>query len=280
MLEDHEHKHAVHEFDGIIENRVSSPPVYFTILFYGLIIWGVAFCAFYLLSGWSSEEEFKAKMAIYEEQHQMASEPPAGEQKPVAAAAPAETGQDGETLYQQHCASCHGSEAEGGIGPKLTGPDFIYGGSRDALHESIANGRPNGMPAFNNQLSGGEVVTLTDYLLEIAQSDSHVAAAPGDADTEFSDTPATEDESNAESSTAAAEPDAAALYAQQCAMCHGADGKGGIGPDMTDPKYIYGKSQADVVESITNGRPNGMPAFGPKLTEAEISALGEYVRAL
>ena len=38
------------------------PPVYFTVLFYGLIVWGVAFCAFYLLSGWSSQAEFQAKM--------------------------------------------------------------------------------------------------------------------------------------------------------------------------------------------------------------------------
>ncbi|MBW2503584.1 MAG: hypothetical protein JRE16_03340, partial [Deltaproteobacteria bacterium] len=59
MLDNHEHNHAVHEFDGIIENRVSSPPIYYTILFYGLVIWGVAFCAFYLLSGWSSEAEFQ-----------------------------------------------------------------------------------------------------------------------------------------------------------------------------------------------------------------------------
>ena len=51
----HQEEHA----DGIVEDREQAPPVYFTILFYGLIIWGVAFMAFYLLSGWSAEAEFQ-----------------------------------------------------------------------------------------------------------------------------------------------------------------------------------------------------------------------------
>ena len=59
MLEHHEHKHPVHDFDGITENRVNSPPVYFSVLFYGLILWGVLFIAYFLLSGWSSEGEFQ-----------------------------------------------------------------------------------------------------------------------------------------------------------------------------------------------------------------------------
>ena len=68
MLESHEHKHPVHNFDGIIENRENKPPVYFNILFYGLIIWGVIFIAYFLFSGWSSEAEFKQKMEAHQEQ--------------------------------------------------------------------------------------------------------------------------------------------------------------------------------------------------------------------
>ena len=92
MLDNHEHKHAVHEFDGIIENRVSKPPVYFTVLFYGLIIWGVAFMSFYLLSGWSSQAEFQEKMAAHK------GEQPAQQQAatatPAPEAAPATPGAD------------------------------------------------------------------------------------------------------------------------------------------------------------------------------------------
>jgi cytochrome c oxidase cbb3-type subunit 3 len=60
----HNDEHA----DGIVENREQSPPVYFNILFYGLIIWGVIFMAYYLFSGWSSEAEFQEKMATHKEQ--------------------------------------------------------------------------------------------------------------------------------------------------------------------------------------------------------------------
>ena len=60
----HNDEHA----DGIVENREQSPPVYFNILFYGLIIWGVIFMAYYLFSGWSSDAEFQEKMATHKEQ--------------------------------------------------------------------------------------------------------------------------------------------------------------------------------------------------------------------
>lgn len=174
MLEEHEHKHAVHEFDGIIENRVSSPPVYFTILFYGLIIWGVAFCAFYLLSGWSSEAEFEQKMTTYQQEHKQATNqesPAAKPSEPVedkAVAAAAETDQvDGAELYAHRCAMCHGADAKGGVGPDLTSAEYKYGKSREVVTESIANGRPNGMPGFTSQLSEDELKALTDYVLSL-----------------------------------------------------------------------------------------------------------------
>lgn len=60
----HNEEHA----DGIVENRENSPPVYFNILFYGLIIWGVIYMAYFLFSGWSSDAEFQEKMATHKEQ--------------------------------------------------------------------------------------------------------------------------------------------------------------------------------------------------------------------
>ena len=55
-------------FDGIKENRENKPPAYFNILFYGLIVWGVIFMGYYLLSGWSSHDEFQEKMNAHQEQ--------------------------------------------------------------------------------------------------------------------------------------------------------------------------------------------------------------------
>ncbi len=67
MLDDHEHSRPTHDFDGITENRANSPPLYFSILVYGLIVWGVIFVAWFLLSGWSSEGEFLQKMQTFQE---------------------------------------------------------------------------------------------------------------------------------------------------------------------------------------------------------------------
>ena len=58
---------SAHTYDGIQEDREKKPPAYFNLLYYGLIIWGVAFCAYFLLSGWSSHGEFKEKMAIHQQ---------------------------------------------------------------------------------------------------------------------------------------------------------------------------------------------------------------------
>ena len=77
----------------------------------------------------------------------------------------------------------------------------------------------------------------------------------------------------------AAEASGQELYGKYCAACHGADGKGGFGPDLSG-EYTYGKNAMAVQESIASGRPNNMPAFDKKLTGAEIEKLAEYVLSL
>jgi cytochrome c oxidase cbb3-type subunit 3 len=56
-------------FDGIRENRENKPPAYFNILFYGLILWGLIFMGYYLLSGWSSQGELLEKMDAHQQQY-------------------------------------------------------------------------------------------------------------------------------------------------------------------------------------------------------------------
>jgi ubiquinol-cytochrome c reductase cytochrome c subunit len=63
----------------------------------------------------------------------------------------------------------------------------------------------------------------------------------------------------------------AALYAQQCGACHGAEGEGGIGPDLRALT-----SAADVAAKIRAGG-GGMPAFEGVLSEAQIEALAGWV---
>ena len=70
------------------------------------------------------------------------------------------------------------------------------------------------------------------------------------------------------------------LYAQfNCVGCH-ANGGGAIGPPLMDDKWIYGSAPANVFNTIVEGRPNGMPAFGDKIPPHQVWQLVAYVRSL
>ena len=68
--------------------------------------------------------------------------------------------------------------------------------------------------------------------------------------------------------------DGAAIFAENCAVCHGADGSGGAGPDLRGIGEMHTIDQ--LVEVVTNGR-GGMPAWREELTADEIRAVAQYV---
>jgi cytochrome c oxidase cbb3-type subunit 3 len=159
----HNEEHA----DGIVEDREKAPPVYFNVLFYGLIIWAVAFMSFYLLSGWSSDAELKEKMAIHKGEPPVQQEAAAPTPAPAAVQAPAEVvAADGQTLFKKHCAGCHGANGKGAFGPDLSG-EYKYGKTTMAVQESIAFGRPKNMPGFEQKLSQEEIDALTEFILSL-----------------------------------------------------------------------------------------------------------------
>ncbi len=65
-----------------------------------------------------------------------------------------------------------------------------------------------------------------------------------------------------------------------CAGCHGPEGGGAIGPPLRDGDWIYGSEPANIFQSIAQGRPNGMPAYGGKIPDTEIWRLELYIRSL
>ena len=65
-----------------------------------------------------------------------------------------------------------------------------------------------------------------------------------------------------------------------CAGCHGFDAKGGMGPDLTVRNWRYGGTPERVYDSIFNGRPKGMPAWGAALPPEKIWQLVAYVQSL
>jgi cytochrome c oxidase cbb3-type subunit 3 len=65
-----------------------------------------------------------------------------------------------------------------------------------------------------------------------------------------------------------------------CIDCHGADGSGAMGPSLADGRWHFGGTDAEVFESIYQGRPEGMPAWGSLLSDDQIWMLVSYVRSL
>ena len=64
-----------------------------------------------------------------------------------------------------------------------------------------------------------------------------------------------------------------------CVGCH-AHGGGGMGPALMDDKWIYGSHPATVFETIVEGRPNGMPSFRNRITDAQVWQIVAYVESM
>ena len=65
-----------------------------------------------------------------------------------------------------------------------------------------------------------------------------------------------------------------------CAGCHGDHGGGGMGPSLRDTTWIYGGDAASIFASVTEGRANGMPAWGTKLPRDQIWKIVTYIRSM
>ncbi len=84
----------------------------------------------------------------------------------------------GKRLYQRHCASCHGTNAEGGAGndlipaaPDLTDREWKHGGSDGEIFSAIKNGIPPelNMVPFGDQLKDQEIWNVVNYIRSLAK---------------------------------------------------------------------------------------------------------------
>ena len=64
-----------------------------------------------------------------------------------------------------------------------------------------------------------------------------------------------------------------------CVGCH-ANGGGGSGPPLMDNVWVYGGSIENIVHTIREGRPNGMPSFRGKIPDEQIWQIAAYVRSM
>ncbi len=221
----------------------------YLVLYPGLGTYGGAF-------GWSSRQQ-------YDDEQQQASVRygPIFDQylKQDIAAVAADAGARaiGQRLFLNYCAQCHGSDAGGGKGfPNLRDTDWLYGGEPATIKESIANGRMGVMPPMGSAVgSAEEVKDVANYVRSLSGL-AHDSARASRGQQKF---------------------------AAICASCHGADARGNPqvhAPNLADSIWLYGSSEATIIETITKGRTGQMPAHKGFLDDGKIHLLTAYVYSL
>lgn len=87
----------------------------------------------------------------------------------------------GKRLFSWYnCNGCH-ANGGGGMGPPLLDAEWIYGSHAEEIYASIAQGRPNGMPAFGTLVPGDQIWQLVAYVQSMSGL-VRMDAAPGRAD--------------------------------------------------------------------------------------------------
>jgi cytochrome c oxidase cbb3-type subunit 3 len=163
----------------------------------------------------------------------------------------------GQKLFLNNCAQCHASDGAGSRGfPNLTDHDWLHEYDLETIKDIIANGRVEIMPPMAAALGGDEdVKDVIHYVFSLSgRTHDSLRAYRGKQ-----------------------------KFAQTCAACHGADGKGNkqLGaPNLTDDIWLYGGSEPAITETITKGRGGVMPAHKDTLTPAKIHLLTAYVYSL
>jgi cytochrome c oxidase cbb3-type subunit III len=89
------------------------------------------------------------------------------------------------------------------------------------------------------------------------------------------------DENNVAMSDAGGIAAGATLYKQSCIACHGQNGEGGIGPNLTDEYWIHGGSMNDIYKTIKLGYPDkGMQAWESMMSPIQMKDLSSYVKSI
>ncbi len=159
----------------------------------------------------------------------------------------------GQRLFLNNCAQCHGSDGRGSKGfPNLADSDWLGGDTHDYVKSVVAQGRTGMMPPMAAAVGTAEdVKNVANYVLSLSGS-AHNEAAAQQGKAKFA----------------------------VCAACHGPEGKGNpaLGaPNLTDKIWLHGWGEKTIIDMVTNGRTNVMPAQGRLLTQEQIHVLGAYV---
>ncbi|MCC6947362.1 MAG: cytochrome-c oxidase, cbb3-type subunit III [Bradyrhizobiaceae bacterium] len=270
-----------HVWDGVSE--LNTPlPRWWLWIFYATIVWSVGYWIVYpswpLVTSYTEGAfGWKSRVAVTQELDALRTQRAAIVSK-LEGATPKEIADSPELLalaraqgrvaFADNCAPCHGAGGGGAKGfPNLNDDDWIWGGTFEdieqtirfgvrSVHDESRQGSP--MPAFGRDglLKNEEIEAVADFVRSRAglQVDAKADLALG-----------------------------ARVFADNCAVCHGEDGKGKreVGAaNIVDAIWLYSPDRATIIEGIRNGRGASMPNWVGRLDDVTIKALTVYVHSL
>jgi cytochrome c oxidase cbb3-type subunit 3 len=195
----------------------------------------------------------------------------------IAASTPAEIRSDPELLnfalaggkasFADNCAPCHGAGGAGRPGyPSLADDVWLWGGSLDAIQQTLRHGvrwqadentRVSEMPRFGKDglLEPAQINDAAQYVLSLTNAATDAKAAERGK----------------------------AVFAEQCAACHGPNGEGNqeLGaPRLSDAVWLYGGTPEEILRQISAARHGVMPAWQGRLDDPTLKMLTVYVHSL
>lgn len=278
-----------HSWDGIEEYN-NPLPRWWLVIWYLCIIWGIGYTiampAWPLVKGatagilgWSTRAQVADKIASFEEMN-------AGVEAELAAADVTEVmpGSDvynyavnmGASVFRANCSQCHGSGAQGNVGyPTLLDNDWLWGGTIDEIAYTVQHGvrnetddaRYSEMPKFgaDELLEPEQINQVVEFVMSLSDPDGDGTNISG------------------HSYDAALASAGSVVFEENCSSCHGEDGTGDIyqgAPNLTDAIWLYGGDRDTIHETVTYARFGVMPAWGQRLSQAEVNAAALYVHQL
>ncbi len=267
-----------HEWDGIREYN-NPLPRWWLWVFYATILWSIGYWivmpAWPLIDGYTRGvlgysqravvarqiEAHKASQAEFVDRISRASLEEIRTDPELLAFALA----GGRSAFAVNCSQCHGAGAEGAAGyPNLNDDDWLWGGTLEQIAYTIRHGvrndsddaRVSEMPAFGAEelLEPEQIDDVVRYVMALSAGREDIGDLPG-----------------------------AGIFAEQCAVCHGEDGRGNMelgAPNLTDGIWLHGGDFASIRNQVWRSRAGVMPGWGNRLSPEQIKQLAVYVHAL
>jgi len=251
-----------HVWDETLQEWNNPLPRWWLYLFWITVVFALVYLAIYPgfgnvkgVAGWTSVGQYETEMQKADQRYGPIYAKYLGMDVAAVAADPEAQGM-GQRLFLTYCAQCHGSDARGAKGfPNLANEDWQWGGEPDTIKATITSGRMGVMTPFGTVLGPEGVKDAANYVRSLSGLGHDSLRAQRGAE----------------------------IFQQNCVACHGPDAKGMTvlgAPNLTDNVWLYGSSEATIMETITNGRMNQMPVFGEFLGEAKVHLLASYVYGL